>query len=56
VADAVSRYLLPVEWAGYLMAAVSLDAVLCGFQWLWKSVRAPKIELISGIGNPTNGG
>jgi hypothetical protein len=56
VADAVSRYLLPVEWAGYLMAAVSLDAVLCGFQWLWKSVRAPKNELISGIGNPTNGG
>jgi hypothetical protein len=35
VGDAVSRYLLPVEWAGYLLAAVCLDAILTGTGWLW---------------------
>jgi hypothetical protein len=41
VGDAVSRYLLPVEWAGYLLAAVCLDAVLAGAAWLWSRFNRP---------------
>ncbi|HSI16094.1 MAG TPA: hypothetical protein VK961_28855 [Chthoniobacter sp.] len=39
IGDTVTRYIHPVEWAGFILIAIGLDSVIDGLVWLYRRVR-----------------